>query len=93
MMVGWQPTPEQVAEEVANYQGAWSDQGRSRVKAAVGMHTETFIFFIFWRVSGLMIVGCGGDPYDADAIDPIADASDANNKPTSVFDTIDSKSG
>ena len=57
MMVGWQPTPEQVAEEVANYQGGWSDQGRSRVKAAVGMHTETFIFFIFWRVSGLMIIG------------------------------------
>jgi len=44
-------------------------------------------------MSGLMIVGCGGDPCDAGAIDPIADASDANNKPSSVFDTIASNSG
>ena len=57
MMVGWQPTPEQIAEEVANYQGGWSDQGRSRVKVAVGTHTEAFIYWAFWRASGLMIVG------------------------------------
>ncbi|MDP6687794.1 MAG: DUF418 domain-containing protein [Acidobacteriota bacterium] len=57
MMVGWQPTLEQIAEEVANYQGGWSDQGRSRVKAAVGTHTVGFIYWAFWRVSGLMIVG------------------------------------
>ncbi|HJN47412.1 MAG TPA: DUF418 domain-containing protein, partial [Acidobacteriota bacterium] len=57
VMVGWQPTPEQIAEEVANYQGGWSDQGRSRVKVAVGTHTEAFIYWAFWRASGLMIVG------------------------------------
>ena len=57
MMVGWQPTPEQIAEEVANYQGGWSDQGRSRVKVAVGTPTEAFIYWTFWRASGLMIVG------------------------------------
>ncbi len=57
MMVGWQPSPEQVAEEVANYQGGWSDQLRSRVPAALGFHTGAFIFWAFWRVSGLMIIG------------------------------------
>ena len=57
MMVGWQPTLEQIDEEVANYQGGWSDQGRSRVKVAVGTHTEAFIYWTFWRASGLMIVG------------------------------------
>ena len=57
MMVAWQPTPEQVAEEVANYQGGWSDQLRSRVPAAVGLHTGALLFWAFWRVSGLMIIG------------------------------------
>ena len=57
MMVGWQPTPEYIAEEVANYRGGWTDQARSRVRAAVGMHTGAFIFWAFWRASGLMIIG------------------------------------
>ena len=57
MMVGWQPSPDLVAQEVANFQGYWSDQARSRVPFAIGLHTGAFIFWAFWRVSGLMIIG------------------------------------
>ena len=54
---GWQPTPEQIAEEVGNYRGGWLDQMPSRAQQSVGLHTGAFIFWGFWRVTGLMLIG------------------------------------
>ncbi len=53
----WSPPAETVAAEVANYQGGWREQMRSRVPAALGMHTGALIFWVFWRVGGLMLIG------------------------------------
>jgi uncharacterized protein len=53
----WNLPPEAVANEVANYQGSWSQQMQSRVPAALGMHTGAFVFWSFWRVTGLMLMG------------------------------------
>jgi len=53
----WQPTAAQIAEEVGNYRGGWLEQMPSRALAAVGMHTGAFIFWAFWRVTGLMLIG------------------------------------
>ena len=54
---GWSPTAEQIATEVANYQGGWSAQMRSRVPAALGFHLTAFPFWGIWRAGGLMLLG------------------------------------
>jgi uncharacterized protein len=53
----WNLPPEAVANEISNYQGNWSQQMQSRVPAALGMHTGAFIFWSFWRATGLMLIG------------------------------------
>jgi uncharacterized protein len=53
----WNPSPDAVTEEIANFQGGWREQMRSRIPAALGMHTGALIFWVFWRVSGLMLIG------------------------------------
>jgi len=51
------PTAEVTAAEIAAYQGGWLQQMEHRVPAAVGMETETYLFWAVWRVSGLMLMG------------------------------------
>jgi uncharacterized protein len=53
----WAPSAEQVEEEVALYQGSWSDQMSHRVPTAVAMHTIVYLFFAMWRAGGLMMIG------------------------------------
>ncbi len=53
----WQPSEEKNAETVANYQGGFSDQMRSRVPEAIALHTGAFLFWAVWRVTGLMLIG------------------------------------
>lgn len=53
----WHPDAETVSEELANMQGGWSRQMQSRVPLTVSFHTGGLIFFSFWRVSGLMLIG------------------------------------
>lgn len=53
----WRLSPEAIENEVSNFQGSWSQQMQSRVPAALGMHTGAMIFWSFWRVCGLMLIG------------------------------------
>ena len=55
----WMPTPEGVAKELAGYRGSWSQQMRFRVSDSLEMDTSFFVFFTFWRVCGLMLIGMG----------------------------------
>jgi uncharacterized protein len=53
----WMPTPEGAAKELAGYHGSWIQQMKFRVSDSLQMHTLFFVFFTFWRVCGLMLIG------------------------------------
>jgi uncharacterized protein len=53
----WQPTPEQIARQNANYRGSWRMQMRERAPAAALAKTLLFLFVNFWREAGLMLIG------------------------------------
>jgi uncharacterized protein len=55
----WMPTPEGVAKELAGYRGSWTQQMKFRVPDWLQMDTSFFVFFTFWRVCGLMLIGMG----------------------------------
>lgn len=44
-------------QEVAAYRGGWLTQMTPRVQEAVQSETVEFVFFTFWRISGLMLAG------------------------------------
>jgi uncharacterized protein len=51
--------PEVVDKEIEAYRGGyWSVISRS-APAVLSMHTFVFIFFIVWRIAGLMLIGMG----------------------------------
>jgi len=51
------PSESVIQAEIAAYQGTWLEQLRHRIPVSLEMHTETFLFWAFWRVSGLMFLG------------------------------------
>lgn len=53
----WQPTPDQIAAEIAAYQGGWLSQMSYRAPSALEMQTLGFFFFGLWRAGGLMLIG------------------------------------
>ena len=53
----WSPDAEALAEELAIYQGGWLGQLPHRVGTALEFQTVIFLFFAFWRVTGLMLIG------------------------------------
>lgn len=53
----WAPTPAQLDEEARAYRGGWTEQMAHRVPEALTIHTLFFATFLFWRVSGLMLIG------------------------------------
>lgn len=53
----WAPDAESLAEELAIYRGGWVGQLPHRVSTAIEFQTVIFLFFAFWRVAGLMLIG------------------------------------
>jgi uncharacterized protein len=53
----WDPTADQLAFEVAAYQGTWSQQNEHRWAMAAYAETEFFLTFWLWKSAGLMLVG------------------------------------
>ena len=51
------PAEETKADEIANYKSGWLEQMQSRTPASLEMQTNTLMFWAFWRVSGLMLLG------------------------------------
>ncbi len=51
------PPPQDIAREIAVYQGGWLEQMQERVPKALEMQTSTLVFWAFGRVSGLMLLG------------------------------------
>jgi uncharacterized protein len=43
--------------EINQYQGSWAEQMRQRVPAAREIHTTHFVSYLFWQMTGLMLIG------------------------------------
>ena len=56
-MMSWKPDFEIIERELAAYRGSWLEQMSNRVPAAAMMHTAIFVFYLFWRVFGVMLIG------------------------------------
>lgn len=57
MRESWAPSEASLAAEVAAYQGSWLDAFAARAHEAMNIHTVYFAGWLFWRVSGLMLLG------------------------------------
>lgn len=53
----WRPDAELIAWELGVYRGDYWGQMEHRAWASRDMHTMAFITWLFWRVSGLMLIG------------------------------------
>ncbi len=51
------PPKEVIDKEITAYRGNWLEQMSARVPMALELHTGAFVFFLFWRISGLMLLG------------------------------------
>lgn len=55
----WVPTPDMIAQEIAAYQGAWSDHFPLRKSTAFNLETFVFSISYGWHITGLMLIGMG----------------------------------
>jgi uncharacterized protein len=53
------PTPKQVQKELDAYRGGWRSEFLIRAESAFILETLFFAFFIFWRATGVMLLGMG----------------------------------
>ena len=59
MRAMWDPTVLEIDDELAAFGGSWLEQMPARAKLSIGWQTGGFLFFGFWRVGGLMLLGMG----------------------------------
>ena len=59
ILEGWLPTTETISREINLYTDSFSNQFEIRVPDSLAIQTSAFLFFIGWRVSGLMLIGMG----------------------------------
>ncbi|MEX1033902.1 MAG: DUF418 domain-containing protein [Cellvibrionaceae bacterium] len=57
ILPSWRPDAQQLATEIAAYQGGWADQMTARLPATLEMHTFVFLIWGFWRAAGMMLLG------------------------------------
>lgn len=55
----FQPSAEEVQKELEAYRGGWRSEFRARAAAAIVIETLFFAFFLFWRATGVMLLGMG----------------------------------
>ena len=55
----WRPTAENLAKEIAAYQGGWLTQMQERVPTALVFETLFMVIWGLWRAGGLMLIGMG----------------------------------
>jgi uncharacterized protein len=57
ILPSWSPTAEQLATEVAAYQGNWMSQMSARLPTTLEMHGFVFFIWGIWRAAGMMLLG------------------------------------
>jgi len=55
--LNWKPDTEMVQKDNDIMRGSWSEQMENRVPTTLFMQTFLFFIYMFWRVSGLMLIG------------------------------------
>ncbi|WP_440765223.1 DUF418 domain-containing protein [Natronorubrum sp. DTA7] len=53
----WNPSQAVIRDEITAYQGPWADQFAYRVPTVLEAHLFDIPVWLFWRVSGLMLIG------------------------------------
>lgn len=53
----WTPRPELIALEIVQYRGQWPEQMEHRAPTAWAIHTWHLATHLFWKISGLMLIG------------------------------------
>ncbi len=53
----WLPAAEAIEKEITAYSGSWLAQMDYRIPSALSMQTFIFFYTVFWRVTGLMLIG------------------------------------
>ncbi|MBN2430060.1 MAG: DUF418 domain-containing protein [Acidobacteria bacterium] len=53
----WAPPAEQILHDIEVYQGNWWQQMALRIPQSIKMQTFVFFIYVFWRVTGLMLIG------------------------------------
>lgn len=57
ILPSWNPPAEQLATEVAAYQGNWMSQMSVRLPTTLEMHGFVFLIWGIWRAAGMMLLG------------------------------------
>ncbi|WP_196157007.1 DUF418 domain-containing protein [Reinekea sp. G2M2-21] len=53
----WQPNNEQISADIATFGGHWLGQLQQQSQDALLMETYGFVYYVLWRVGGLMLIG------------------------------------
>ncbi|MEN8116670.1 MAG: DUF418 domain-containing protein [Bacteroidota bacterium] len=53
----WLPDIAHINEELAAFQGSWSEQMPKRIETTLMMQTRSFFFMTAWRTAGIMLIG------------------------------------
>ncbi|WP_323755422.1 DUF418 domain-containing protein [Roseivirga sp.] len=53
----WNPSAQEITNQISYYRGTWEQQMLNRVPDAFFMQTKIFFSEVFWKVSGLMLLG------------------------------------
>jgi len=53
------PSPEEIAEEIEAYRRGYSEILTRRAPESLMMQTQALLFMVFWRAIGLMLIGMG----------------------------------
>jgi uncharacterized protein len=51
------PSPEAIADELANWRSGWRGEFAERVPTSIEMHVVVFPFYMLWRAGGCMLLG------------------------------------
>ena len=54
---GFIPNAAAIAAEIEAYRGSWLEALNVRFETTLAMHIEAIPFYLFWRASGLMLIG------------------------------------
>jgi uncharacterized protein len=56
-ILNWKPTEEMIQKSMDMMTGSWAEQMEKRMETAMFMETMVFLIYMFWRVTGLMLIG------------------------------------
>lgn len=53
----WLPAKKDYQSEIQAYRGSWQEQQKLRASEVVTMYTQSFPYWLSWRIAGMMLIG------------------------------------